>query len=125
MFYTRILVNPRHPGIREDKQNAYEQHRRIESLFPDHKRSDANVLFRWEQQTIFIQSAIEPRFDLLPKNYTHDVQTKMLNLDRFLKPSQWLEFRLLADASSIEAETRRPRSKTVTRLVGESARRCG
>ncbi|MBD2037762.1 type I-E CRISPR-associated protein Cas6/Cse3/CasE [Leptolyngbya sp. FACHB-321] len=116
MFYTRIILSPRHQALRNDQQNAYLQHRRIESLFPDHKRSDASVLFRWEQQTIFIQSAVEPRFDLLPKNYTNDVQTKLLNLDQLLKPNQWLEFRLLADTSGIEAETRRRKPRNAEQL---------
>jgi hypothetical protein len=56
MFYTRIILNPRHPALRDDRQNAYLQHRRVESLFPDHKRSEVSALYRWEQQTVFIQS---------------------------------------------------------------------
>lgn len=116
MFYTRMILNSRHPSIREDYQNAYQQHRRIESLFPDHKRSEVNALFRWEQQTIFIQSTVEPRFDLLPKNYTHDVQTKVLNLGELLKSNQWLEFRLLADTSGIEKDTRRRKARDPEQL---------
>jgi CRISPR system Cascade subunit CasE len=116
MFYTRMMINPRHPALRSDQQNAYLQHRRIESLFPEHKRSDASALFRWDQQTVFIQSSVEPRFDLLPKNYTHDIQTKTLTLEQLLKPNQWLEFRLLADTSGIEAETRRRKSRDAEQL---------
>lgn len=116
MFYTRIMINPRHPAIREDSQNAYQQHRRIESLFPDHKRNEVNALFRWEQQTIFTQSTVEPRFDLLPNNYTHDVQTRVLNLGELLKPNQWFEFRLLADTSGIEKETRRRKARDPAQL---------
>lgn len=116
MFCTRILINPRHCKSREDAHNAYQQHRRIESLFPDHKRSEVNVLFRWEQQTIFVQSTVEPRFDLLPKNYTQDIQTKVLNLGELLKPNQWLEFRLLADTSSIAKDTRRRKARDPEKL---------
>lgn len=116
MFYTRIIINPRHPAIREDDQNAYLQHRRIESLFPEHKRNEVSALFRWEQQTIFIQSMVEPRFDLLPKNYTQNIQTKVLNLNDLLKPNQWLEFRLLADTSGIDKDTRRRKSRDPEKL---------
>lgn len=116
MFYTRLIINPRHSAFREDEQNAYHQHRRVESLFPDHKRSEVNALFRWEQQTIFIQSTIEPRFDLLPKNYTQAIQTKVLNLSDLLKPNQWLEFRLLADTSGIEKDNRRRKARDPEQL---------
>jgi len=116
MFCTRILINPRHPKSQEDRRNAYQQHRRIESLFPNHKRSEANVLFRWEQQTIFVQSTVEPRFDLLPKNYAQDIQTKVLNLGELLKPNQWLKFRLLADTSSIAKDTQRRKARHPEKL---------
>lgn len=116
MYYTRIIANARHPKFKDDRQNAYLQHRRIESLFPEHKRSTANALFRWEEPTIFVQSSIEPQFDLLPQNYSRDVQTKYLDLEQLLKPDQWLEFRLLADTSSIEKETRRRKPRDPEKL---------
>jgi CRISPR system Cascade subunit CasE len=52
----------------------------------------------------------------LPQNYTQDVQTKLLNLDQSLKPNQWLEFRLLADTSSIEKDTRRRKARSPEQL---------
>lgn len=117
MYYTRIILNPRHPKVKEDRQNAYLQHRRIESLFPEHKRSTADVLFRWEQQTVFVQSTVEPRFDLLPQNYTSDTKTKPpLDLEEALRPEQWLEFRLLADTSSIETNTRHRKPRDTEKL---------
>jgi CRISPR system Cascade subunit CasE len=116
MFCTRIILNSRHPALKEDRQNACLRHRRIESLFPEHKRSEASALFRWDDLSIFVQSAIEPRFDLLPKNYTSDTQTKEINFAQALKPQQWLEFCLLADTTGIERDTRRRVSRDPTQL---------
>lgn len=117
MYYTRIILNPRHLKVKEDRQNAYLQHRRIESLFPEHKRSTADVLFRWEQQTVIVQSTVEPRFDLLPQNYTSDTKTKPpLDLGQALKPEQWMEFRLLADTSSITKDTRQRKPRDEEKL---------
>lgn len=100
MFYTRIILNSRHPALKNDRKNGYERHRRIESLFPDCKRSEANALFRWAQPTIFVQSEIEPQFSLLPKHYTLDIATKTIDISNRLQINQWLEFKLLADTST-------------------------
>jgi CRISPR system Cascade subunit CasE len=116
MFYTRIILNSRHPALKEDRQNACLRHRRIESLFPEHKRSGADALFHWEDLTILIQSTIEPRFDLVPKNYTSEIQTKQIDLANILKPLQWLEFQLLADTTGIEKNTRRRVSRDPEKL---------
>jgi CRISPR system Cascade subunit CasE len=116
MFYTRIILNSRHLALKEDRQNACLRHRRIESLFPEHKRSEADALFHWEDLTILIQSTIEPRFDLVPKNYTSEIQTKQIDLASTLKPLQWLEFRLLADTTGIEKNTRRRVSRDPDKL---------
>jgi CRISPR system Cascade subunit CasE len=123
MFYTHIVLSSSHPALKRDLGNVYQQHRRIESLFPEHKRSEASALFRWDQLSIIIQSAIEPRFDLLPKHYTSDIQTKIIDLAEVLRPGQWLQFRLLADTSSIERQTRRRVARDIETLPKWLAKR--
>jgi CRISPR system Cascade subunit CasE len=111
MFYTRILLAPKHLALRGDLANAYQRHRRIESLFPECKRSEAGVLFRWEQSTIFVQSELEPRFDLWPRNYALEIQTKTINLSPLLRSGQQIKFRLLADANKQSTRTEDSKSR--------------
>lgn len=108
MFYTRIILNSRHSALRNDRKNGYERHRRIESMFPDCKRSEAGALFRWDQQVIIVQSEIEPQFSLLPKRYTLVIESKLIDISHRLKAKQWLEFKLLADTSTRLKKGRNP-----------------
>jgi CRISPR system Cascade subunit CasE len=109
MFYTRILLAPNHVALRGDLANAYQRHRRIESLFPECKRSEAGALFRWEQSTIFVQSVNEPRFDLWPRNYAVELQTKTIDLTP--RAGQQVSFRLLADANKQSTRTEDGKSR--------------
>ncbi|MBC7928619.1 MAG: type I-E CRISPR-associated protein Cas6/Cse3/CasE [Bryobacteraceae bacterium] len=115
MFYTRILLALNHVALRGDLANAYQRHRRIESLFPECKRSEAGALFRWEQSTVFVQSVIEPRFDLWPKGYALEIQTKTIDLASRLQVGQSLAFRLLADANKQSTRNENGKSRRFQR----------
>lgn len=111
MFLSRLHLNPRSRQVRRDIVDCHQLHRTVMVAFPDLDggRAGASILHRLESDrnpaVLYVQSALEPRWDVLPGGYLHqdwmgDAVPAVRPLDAAwgaLRAGQQLRFRLLAN----------------------------
>jgi CRISPR system Cascade subunit CasE len=119
MYLSRLVLNERHQTVQRDLGNAHALHQRIMQAFPDEQResprADWNVLFRQEPDSsvVLVQSGIEPTWTHLPPKYLSDRLDHPLEVKPFepqasyLQPGQILQFRLKANPSKRDNQTRK------------------
>ncbi|NJP10756.1 MAG: type I-E CRISPR-associated protein Cas6/Cse3/CasE [Leptolyngbyaceae cyanobacterium RU_5_1] len=119
MYLSKLILNERDRTVQHDLSNAHNLHRRIMQAFPDQQRdnprADWQVLFRQEPDSsiVLVQSGIEPNWTHLPRNYLsdrtdHPIQFKPFNPQvSHLQPGQILQFRLKANPSKRDKQTRK------------------
>ncbi|MEM6253159.1 MAG: type I-E CRISPR-associated protein Cas6/Cse3/CasE [Cyanobacteria bacterium P01_D01_bin.156] len=120
MFLSQLILNDHARKVRRDLGNAHELHRQIMQAFPDeaeqhtpdawNPRHEWNILFRQESESnkILVQSAVEPNWSKLPKGYLQQENTKSIAYDaNNFEPGKVLQFRLRANPSKRDKETRK------------------
>ena len=119
MYLSKLVLNDRSSSVRHDLSNAHALHQRIMQAFPDQQpgnpRAGWNVLFRQEPDSdvVLVQSGIEPNWTQLPPGYLSDraeipVHTKLFDPQiSQLEPGRILQFRLKANPSKRDNETRK------------------
>ena len=119
MYLSKLVLNERDRAVQHDLSNAHALHQRIMQAFPDEQRdnprADWNVLFRQEPDSgiVLVQSGIEPNWTHLPSGYLSDrtdqpIQSKPCDFQiKRLQPGQILQFRLKANPSKRDKQTRK------------------
>jgi CRISPR system Cascade subunit CasE len=112
MYLSKLNLNERDRTVQRDLSNAHALHQRIMQAFPDEQRenprADWNILFRQEpdNDTILVQSAIEPNWAGLPQSYLSAHETKPFNLQTSqLEIGRIVQFRLKANPSKRDRQT--------------------
>ncbi len=90
MYLTKIDMNPRNRQARRDMADVYQLHRTILSGFPADGKPD-RILFRREENTVFVQSPVKPQYT--NDHFSYSVKT----FDPILTKGQVLRFRLRAN----------------------------
>jgi CRISPR system Cascade subunit CasE len=107
-WLTRIVVNPRHRGVRADLHDAHRMHCRLMSLFPDDLGSDARhrtgLLYRLEttrtgDSVVLAQSTLQPDPSRLPAGYGTTQYRPLTPMLDALTGSMQVRYRLAANAS--------------------------
>ena len=119
MYLSKLVLNERDRAVQHDLSNAHALHQRIMQAFPDEQRdnprADWNVLFRQEPDSgiVLVQSGTEPNWTHLPSGYLSDrtdqpIQSKPCDFQiKRLQPGQILQFRLKANPSKRDKQTRK------------------
>lgn len=116
MYLSKLELNPRNRLVNKDLGNAHALHQRIMGAFPDehreNPRSDWDILYRQEPNTdlVLVQSAIVPDWSRLPQGYLTNQYIKpkpMALMLKYLKNDQVLHFRLKANPSKRDTNTRK------------------
>lgn len=109
MYLSNLILNPRSRQANIDRGNPYELHRSIMLAFPAFDHEKERVLFRLEMNPpnqVLVQSTLIPDWTRLAENYlvkTPEIKT----LDISLEPGQLLRFRLRANPSKRDPQSRK------------------
>ncbi|MBW4696084.1 MAG: type I-E CRISPR-associated protein Cas6/Cse3/CasE [Lyngbya sp. HA4199-MV5] len=119
MYLSKLVLNERERTVQRDLSNAHALHQRIMQAFPDEQRdnpcADWNVLFRLEPDSgiVLVQSGIAPNWTHLPSGYCSDRTDQPIQFKPFepqvnhFQPGQRLQFRLKANPSKRDKQTRK------------------
>jgi len=119
MYLSKLVLNDRDPIVQRDLSNAHALHQRIMQAFPDEEpanpRANWNVLFRQEldSEVVLVQSGIAPNWTHLPSGYLNDRAETPVYVKPFdpqvsyLEPGRILQFRLKANPSKRDKDTRK------------------
>jgi CRISPR system Cascade subunit CasE len=119
MYLSKLTLNECDRTVLRDLSNSHALHQRIMQAFPDEERdrprADWNVLFRQEPDSsiVLVQSDIEPTWTRLPSGYLSDRTDNPLQVKPFdpqanyLQPGQIFQFRLKANPSKRDNQTRK------------------